>query len=444
MEERKDSVLDVNPKGHNNIYLVLQNLVIRSRSEWNGFTGKVAFIYWDDHLTIENIPISEQGSIQYDLVIPYTSKGDHVIYIEDDSNWSGSTGEVSFKVLPSIRIFPEIGTELSQVTIQGSGFDSKENGIGLIWDGKTQVAVNLTADNNGTWNTLFTVPNVTKGEHYFSATGSTTKADEIEDITFIVTPWSRIEPTSGPIDTKIQIMLWGFKTGESGIKLIWDGETIKYDLTADTKGDMLVTINPPECAAGNHLIQIQRRVTTKKGIFPDLYFKVTPKITLKSSTDITGTTILLSGTGYAKKAPLTISLDNKVINDDISTDNKGSFSAVLQMPETEKTEHTIIVKDESGNSSQYNFTMEKMAQLTTPQPMAPAQGYKTILIESIPDAFLKGPKYILEKDISMPSITFVWSKLDIEDGINLIQCGKNGRRQTRALQYWAGRCSLRL
>jgi hypothetical protein len=53
MEVIKARILDLNPKGHNNIYLVLQNLVIRASprsrftgSEWNGFAGKDCELFW--------------------------------------------------------------------------------------------------------------------------------------------------------------------------------------------------------------------------------------------------------------------------------------------------------------------------------------------------------------------------------------------------------------
>jgi hypothetical protein len=41
-----DSVLDLNPKGHDNIYLVLENLVLRARSELRGFAGKDCELFW--------------------------------------------------------------------------------------------------------------------------------------------------------------------------------------------------------------------------------------------------------------------------------------------------------------------------------------------------------------------------------------------------------------
>jgi hypothetical protein len=385
----------------------------------NGFSGKLAAIYWDKRLMLENVPISEQGTLQHNLVIPLASKGNHSIHIEDDSNWSASTASINFTVLPSIRIFPDIGTELTQVAITGSGFNSHEKDIRIILDGNIQPIVSINADKYGTWNTLFTVPKITRGEHYFTALGSTTNADEIEEIPFVVTPWARIEPTSGPTGTEINIRLWGLQTDEHGINLTWDGETIKSNLDANTEGALIETFNTPENPEGKHSIGILRRVSTTEAKFTEMYFKVIPDIALQSTKNEMGTNIKLTGTGFASNEPLVITIDKTTIKSDLSTNYNGSFNTVLQVPKTETIAHIIVVKDRSGNSDQENFATEK-ASLTTPQLITPTNGYKIDMVNSIFAAFVKSPKYLLGRNIEMPQTTFIWSKLDIGDRIDYI------------------------
>ena len=56
-----------------------------------GFAGTLATIYWDDETVARNVAISESGEFLFNLNIPLDYRGDHIIQVADNSNWSGGS-----------------------------------------------------------------------------------------------------------------------------------------------------------------------------------------------------------------------------------------------------------------------------------------------------------------------------------------------------------------
>jgi hypothetical protein len=134
----------------------------------NGFSGRLATIHWDDQIALSKIPISETGELTCNLKVPPACRGDHIIKITDDSNWTASTASATFTVFPGITTSPRVGRIYARVTVIGNGFAAFENDIRVTWDG-TALPTSATANNLGTWSINFDIPETKRGEHFIGA-----------------------------------------------------------------------------------------------------------------------------------------------------------------------------------------------------------------------------------------------------------------------------------
>jgi hypothetical protein len=374
-----------------------------------GFSGELAAIHWGDRILAENVPISDEGSFIYTVEIPSDFRGEHEIFIDDDSNWSGSTGSVFFTIMPSLSIFPLTGEAYTPVSIKGEGFGYREDNIKIILNGVTLSRAAITANNDGTWSSTVTIPSSGNGRQTFSASGSITTTSEIGEVEFIVTPWSEIEPQSGPAGTNITINAWGFVTSEIGVTVTWDGEVIKRGLVAHSDGTIEYILKAPESARGVHSVGIYGRVFSRKGSFPDYDFEILPSLTIEPSSGNKGTAVSMSGTGFKDNDKITVYYDEEKTDISATTDMNGSFSAVFIVPQASKKTHIIKVADTQGNSQQASFTVENLPP-SEPYLLAPPSGERIAIFDSTGDMLFRGYRYLFDKTYGVDVLNFSWSQ----------------------------------
>ena len=379
----------------------------------DGFVGHLAIIHWDDQEVATDVPISETGELTYSLNIPPACKGNHIIGVTDDSHWSGSSASFTFTVLPQIRVFPPVGKQRIGVTISGSGFTASEKDIKIIWDGNVLAGPTTAADISGKWSISLDIPETTKGEHFIGALGSITNAAEVAEVTFIVSHWAKAQPISGPVGTEITIDGFGFRTGEDGITITYDGEIIKCNIVAEANGTFSTTLNIPASTQGYHIIGIYGSSFTPKGNVPDIDFEVTPQIELQPVSGNKGTQATVTGSGFAKNEAITINFDEMTLDIAAVADDTGSFSAIFEVPQSKGKEHTISAKGSSNNSAQAMFTTEKTPP-PPPQLLFPEQGDNLEIFSSVGDVFSGIAKYLLRITDSFRSsrpalATFDWT-----------------------------------
>ena len=374
-----------------------------------GFSGKLAAIHWGNIILAENVPISDKGSFMYTVEIPSDFRGEHEIFVDDDSNWSGSTGSAFFTIMPSISIFPSTGEAYTPVSIKGEGFGYREDNIKIILDGVALSRAAITANNDGTWNSTVTIPSSWNGRHVFSASGSVTTVAETGEIAFILTPWSEIEPGFGPVGTNITINAWGFVTSEIGVTVTWDGEVIKRGLVARSDGTIEYIVKAPESTGGIHTVGIYGRVFSRKGSFPDYDFEILPSLAIDPSSGNKGTEVSISGTGFKGNETITVYYDEDKTDVSATTDVNGSFNAVFIVPQATKKTHLIKAADAQGNSQQVDFTVENLPP-SVPYLLAPPSGERIAIFDSTGDLLLRGYHYLFDKTYGVDVLNFSWSQ----------------------------------
>ena len=387
----------------------------------NGFSGRLATIYWDNQIILSKVPISETGELTFDLQVPPACKGSHTIKITDDSNWTSSTASATFTVLPGITIFPRIGWPYTSITVTGNGFACFEKDIKVTWD-KTVLQISAAANQFGIWSINFEAPESAKGEYYISAFSSSTDASEIGEQKFIVGPFAKMQPSSGPVRTEITIEGFGFRTSEDGITITWDNQIILCNLIAGTNGVFDTTLNIPPATQGLHLVGVFGSDFTPKGIIPDMDFNVVPNIQLQPPSGNKGTRVSVNGTGFIKGEAVTLRFEGTSLNINIVADDKGSFSIGFDAPQSAVKENKVKAIGTTGNSAETLFIIDKV---TPPAPslVSPTQGAELEVFDSVGDVFLGTTKQLIriisfrnseQRKLGPSDIKFDWSDIKVQ------------------------------
>jgi hypothetical protein len=350
----------------------------------NGFIGKLATIFWDDKKLVQNVPVSKEGQIDYQFNIPPTPRGTHILKVTDDSNWTTINASLTFSVTPSISTEPPWGKPGNHIIIFGSGFAPSESGIVAEWDGKDIVRAPLSADKTGSWNTMFDVPNIAKGEYTLSAYGAISKTQEVPVILFTIGPYCTATPLSGPVGTKVTLNGKGFRPGEDGVTFTWDGPIIDTNFTAQPNGTFSWPITVPPSVKGTHTIGIYGSSFTPKHIVPDIQFEVTPSINLSFSSLINSRDVTVSGYGFYAGESISISYDKNNTGATTITDDKGSFSVTFQAPFSPGKDHTVTATGSKGAVAQSTYAAT-MTIPPTPQLIGPGSGAKIQTYNSVVD-----------------------------------------------------------
>jgi len=394
-----------------------------------GFVGHLATIYWDGQVIVQDVPITETGELTYSLDIPSASRGEHIIEVTDDSHWTGSSASSTFTVLPQIRAFPRIARPYTRVTIKGEGFAAFERDIKITWDGNAVTGSPIAADSLGKWSLNFDTPGATKGEHLIGAFGSVTGAAEVAEVMFIISRWAKAEPLVGPVGTEITIDGFGFRIGEDGITIKYDGEIIMCNIVGETDGSFSRTLKIPASVQGHHTIVVYGSSFTPIGSVPSIDFEVTPQIELQPASGNKGTEVTVKGTGFAKGEALVISFDEMTLDAAVVADDTGSFSAIIEAPQSEGTEHTITALGSDDNSAQAGFITEKTPP-ATPKLLSPEQEAKLEIFGSVGDVMVGTAKYLIGivghlrgtryDTLGAPLATFHWSEAADSDAVGYV------------------------
>jgi hypothetical protein len=391
----------------------------------NGFSGRLANIHWDNQVTLSKVPISETGELTCNLQVPSDCRGEHIIKITDDSNWTSSTASATFTILPGITIFPRAGRPYSSITVIGNGFSCFEKDIKVTWDNAV-IPISVTANHLGVWSIRFDTPESMKGEYYISAFSNSTKASEIGEHKFIVGPFAKVQPTSGPVGTEIRIDGSGFRTSEDGITITWDNQIILCNLIAGTDGSFTTTLNIPPSTRGHHKIGVFGSDFTPKGVIPDADFNVVPDIELQPNSGNKGTKVAFYGTGFTDGEAISLTFEGASLDTKINADNRGSFSTAFEVPQSRVKNNRVQATGSAGNSAEAIFITENIAPLA-PTLLSPQQGAKLEIFNSVGDVFLGPAKRLIgiiafrdsrQQSFGSPIATFDWSDVNAEGKVS--------------------------
>ena len=345
--------------------------------------------------------------------IPESCMGEHEIRLCYPNDPDDDIDTLQFTVYPLIEIDEEEGPAGTEVEATGKGWDEKESEIEIrfyledpdddyddddlyevVWSGDIEV------DDYGTWEDVtFEVPPSKKGTHWIYAVGD--KADDIEDdeikgVEFEVSPGISLDTEKGSLGDTVTVTGSGFEEDEGDIEILFDGDVVAEDIEADEDGIWEETFEVPEAAMGKYDVTAQGEDTDEEDI-EEVEFEVEPGLVLSPTEGHMGTTLSVSGGGFPKNKPVTITYDG-VTQGSKTTDSKGSFSGISFEAKGMHGKQTIKATYDSATLSA-EFTMESKAP-PAPTLTSPATGERV--------GFM-GRKF---------TPTFTWSAVTDESGVS--------------------------
>jgi hypothetical protein len=345
-------------------------------------------VTYDGTNTKTGISAGSSGSWETTFSLPISAKGSHTVDASGQTTQASSVPDITITIDPEISITPQSGNVGTSVSVTGMGFGKSEGSIVVSFD-TTNVKTGISADTKGSWNTSFSVPNSTKGGHTVDASGVSTNADDVPDLTFLVSSAVAVKPTSGGAGDTVTVTGCGFGGNEGNIAVTLDGNVVKSDITANSEGCWDSSMKIPDIVGGTHILDAYGASTTASEV-ADAKLSVLSKMMLEPAEGNVGSSVTLKGTGFGAEKELTLKYDNTELATKFSTDDKGDFQASLVIPKSEGGNHSVTATDTSGATDTAIFVMESTPP-SVPQVISPKEGSRVGLFDNIRPTFEWSP-----------------------------------------------------
>jgi hypothetical protein len=330
------------------------------------------------------IAAGNTGSWETTFSLPASAKESHTVDASGQTTKASDVPDVTVTINPKISMTPVSGNVGTSVTVSGTGFGKSEGSIQVTYDG-TNAKTGLSADTKGSWSVVLNIPNSTKGGHTIDASGTSTKADEVADLTFIVSSAVTVKPASGYVGDAITVAGCGFGGSESGIIITLDGNIIKSDIVANSEGCWNSSMTVPATTAGNHVVDAYGASTTASEV-ADTKVVVLSKMTLEPAEGHVGSDIAINGTGFGAGKVVTLKYDSTALATEYTTDDKGNFQTSLVAPKSPSGKHNVTATDAGGASATAVFNMETTPP-SVPQIVSPKEGSRAGLFDRVTPTF---------------------------------------------------------
>jgi len=334
------------------------------------------------------ITAGNTGSWEATFALPSAASGSHTIGASGQTTHASDVPAATITISPKITTNPSSGNVGTAVTVSGTGFGKSEGSIQVIYDG-TGVKTGISADTKGEWSTSITIPNSTKGGHTIDASGASTSATDVPDLTFIVSSAVTVKPSSVYVGDSVTVAGCGFGDTENGIIVTLDGNSIKSDISANNEGCWSSSVTVPEMVGGNHIVDAYGSSTVASEV-ADTKLTVLSKVSLEPADGNVGTNIAISGTGFGADKEVTLKYDTDELLTKFTTVEKGNFQANLLAPKSAGGKHNITATDDGGATGTAAFSMETVAP-AVPEIIYPKEGSRAGLFDRVTPTFEWSP-----------------------------------------------------
>jgi hypothetical protein len=337
-----------------------------------GFTASQQLQIKFNDTVITTTTANSVGSWTVLYTIPATPGGGYTFDIQakEGTVWVAWVSKY-FKVTPKITATPSSGTVGQTIAINGTGFANKEKDIEVTFGGKKVKKISY-AEENGSWGDIIAVPPVQRGDYKIDASGTSTRARDVPDVTFTVNPGILIEPISAYIGDTITVAGGGFAIGETGIQVYFDGMVVSPStITANMSGCWESSFTLPTSTYGSHTVSASGDITQ-----PAVTRAINTQAEILAISPVEGApgdSISLTGNGFHGSQKLTVTIGGTAASGDMRTQTNGNVVISFRVPKG-STEgiRTLVVTDEGGATASVNFTVTKKTLSTTPLPISPS------------------------------------------------------------------------
>jgi hypothetical protein len=208
-----------------------------------------------DYVVVEDdITADEYGSWDVSFQIPPSARGSHEIDAEGDESNDYEVQDAIFEVTPGISLDKSSGSVGDNITMAGSGFEANERDITILFNGE-EVKTEIRANDMGSWNGSFEVPEMPIGEYSVTAEGEQTKKEDISALSFEIEPGIVLSPDEGHVGTDLTVTGRGFATNED-VAIMYDDIQIATDKT-NSEGSFDVSFTVPESKHGKRPVTVE-------------------------------------------------------------------------------------------------------------------------------------------------------------------------------------------
>jgi len=215
----------------------------------------IELLYYLDgtaEVVAEDIEANEHGYWEASFQVPSSSRRDHYINAQGDDTELKDVEDVSFEVMPEISLETSSGTVGESIPITGSGFDSEDSYIKVLFEGEeAEIEPEIVrADENGYWEASFEVPDMPAGTYSVTAEGQSTREEDVNELTFTIEPGLVLSPDEGHVGMNLTVTGGGFATNKN-VVIKYDGSEVETART-NAEGSFDVSFLVPESRHGAH------------------------------------------------------------------------------------------------------------------------------------------------------------------------------------------------
>jgi hypothetical protein len=311
------------------------------------------------------------GSWMANYTIPATPAGGYIFGIEfkEGAVWYDLVGKY-FEVTPEITA-PSSGKVGDTIEIKGTGFQSKEKDIEVTFDGEVvEPNTPIVVGEDGSWEATIVVPPLQRGTYTVDASGRLTRARDVPDVDFVLGAGILVEPSLAYVGDTITVTGGGFATGETGIKVTFEGQVVASGITAKGDGTWESSFVLPASSYGIHTVLASGTITTA----------VTTTLSTKAKIEnispdegARGDSVTLTGSGFSNNKKLTVTVGGVGVSGNMETLANGNVVINFHVPDSPEGKQPVIATDDGGATASAYFTVNEKV-LPTPLPTSPEEG----------------------------------------------------------------------
>ena len=312
------------------------------------------------------LPADDNGSWSAAIVIPTCQHGEHIIGASGKETSASDVDPVKFIVVAGILVEPDFACVGTPITVKGGGFAAGETGIKVTFDGTVKDS-DITAEEDGTWESSFDLPRSTFGSHTVEASGDRTSA-----VTTTLDTKAKIgEPTpdEGSPGDPVRLTCSGFH-GSQELTVTVGGVKVADSLQTEPNGYVVINFHVPKGSLeGKQPLMVTDEdgatheeevyFTVKKKTLSITPLPISPKGSTLRSGDVTFKWQGVSGdTGYTYTLEISTSADSGTI-----WSQPGIEGSSYTLTKTETVDETlkkgtyywrVRMEDDYGNESAWS------------------------------------------------------------------------------------------
>jgi hypothetical protein len=251
---------------------------------------------------------------------------------------------------PSINISPTSGSPGTEVTVEGTNFESYRGDTISVFFGDRKLDT-LVVPDSGIFTIHFYVPDdATPEKVYISVKDEQGNPLGNRRLFTVDEVGIEVHPRDGAVGTRVTITGVGFYAGEM-VTFYYDEVSVGTEAAGPT-GEVSYTLAIPKSATGEHLISAEDIL----GNSGEANFKVISSIALDPSSGALGERVTVNGTGFGGKSDITIYFDKAEIAAG-RTDKDGSFKVTFNVPVMPSGTYDVEAEDIDGNMDTAEFTI---------------------------------------------------------------------------------------